>query len=436
MNKLSDKERQYSALLKYKKSTKKSNNNFLVLLLILTFVILLLFAILVFMMKKSSVPFSELGQFLQDKSGKAGTLFGDGAKKYNFNIFNRKQNILLLGVDSNGFDADPFDGTRSDTIIVLNVDPATKTINAVSIPRDSKVYIADNNGIQKINAAHAIGGVELTKKTLEQTLGVHIDKYVIVNTEGVRKLVDAIDGVPVYVEKDMRYHDYAGKLHVELKKGMQVMDGKTAESYIRFRHDTMGDISRTSRQQWFLRSLLKKLQTPEIIPKVPEVLNVANKYCKTDLTLYEMSHLVALMRSIDMSQIEVATLPGAPSQKGYISYWILEPEQTQAVLDRLIYRTKTKMPEKLLTAGLVYAYSKEAEAMEIKSQLQEAGYDVSCIGRAQLPHSQIIAHNADVSSEFVKWLKKKIPELKSSQFVYDPIKIYCNESDFTIIIAD
>ena len=62
-----------------------------------------------------------------------------------------------------------WEGTRSDTIVIVNIDPKTKTINAISIPRDSKVYLPDNHGIQKINSAHAIGGVDLVKKTLKET---------------------------------------------------------------------------------------------------------------------------------------------------------------------------------------------------------------------------------------------------------------------------
>ena len=82
----------------------------------------------------------------------------------------------------------------------------------------------------------------------------------------------------------------------------------------------------------------------------------------------------------------------------------------------------------------MYAFDKEEEAMKIKEALQESGYEVNCIGRAQLPHTQIIGHNAAVSSEFVSWLKKSIPEVKNAQFVYDPIQMYCVHSDFTIIV--
>ena len=81
----------------------------------------------------------------------------------------KRQNILLLGVDDNPeAKKDMWAGTRTDTIILANIDPKSKSINAISIPRDSKVFLARNNGINKINSAHAIGGVEMTKETIEK----------------------------------------------------------------------------------------------------------------------------------------------------------------------------------------------------------------------------------------------------------------------------
>ena len=356
-------------------------------------------------------------------------------KGFNIPLFQQRQTILILGVDSNGQATDKFRGTRSDTILLINLDPKTKSVNVISIPRDSKVYLAGEHGVQKINAAHALGGIDLTKQTIEETLGIKINKYVVVNNEGVKKLVDALDGVPVYIEKNMYYNDTSGNLHINLSKGLHVLNGNQVEGFLRFRKDGLGDIGRTSRQQWFLKSLLERLQSPSVIPKIPEVLNLATTYVKTDLTLYEMSHIAAMLRNVDMNDVEFATLPGAPSKKGYISYWILDPEKTQEVIDRMIYRDKPDVSDKKLTAGIMYSFDKEEEAMKIKEELKANGYEVNCIGRAHLPHSQLIGHNAAVTSEFVSWLKKQIPEIRHSQFVYDPVRMYCVQSDFTIIVS-
>ncbi len=346
-----------------------------------------------------------------------------------------RQNILLLGVDSNGSDTDPWKGTRSDTIVLLNIDPRTRSVNAISIPRDSKVYLAGGYGVQKINASHALGGIELTRRTVEETLGVKVDRYIVVSDDAVSKLVDALGGVPTYVEKRMNYDDYAGDLHVHLNKGLNVLDGKNAVCYLRFRHDALGDIGRTQRQQWFLRGLLEKIQSPAAISKIPQMLNIASTYVKTDLSLYEMSQYAALAKSFDISKIEVATLPGAPNKHGSTSFWILDPDKTQEVVDRLIYRDTPEISDGKLAAGIMYSPDKESEAMQLKSNLEELGYEVTCTGRGKLPHSQFIANTNAVSNQFFNQLKRHIPQIKDDQFVYDPNKFFCSRSDFVVIVS-
>lgn len=356
--------------------------------------------------------------------------------EFNLPFFPRRQNVLLLGVDSNGSKTDPWTGTRSDTIVLLNIDPKTHSVNAISVPRDSKVYLAGDYGIQKINAAHALGGVQLTKRTVEEVLGVKVDRYIVVSDDAVQKLVEALGGVPIYVEKNMSYDDYSGHLHVHLRKGINVLDGKNAVGYLRFRHDFLGDIGRTQRQQWFLRGLLEKIQSPQAIPKIPEMINIANTYVKTDLSLYEMSQYAAMAKSFDIGRIEVATLPGAPNKRGSTSYWILDPEKTQEVVNRLIYRDEPQITEgNTFTAGIMYAPEKEREAMVLKSRLSELGFKVNCTSRGHLPHSQFIANSGAVSNEFFNNLKRKVPEIKTSQFVYDPNKYFCVNSDFVVIVS-
>ncbi len=435
MRELRNKEEQYSMFLKYNESKHKEKQKFGKTIFSLVFftLIISISACLVFAYNSDSemaVAIKEaINPIIENLSSK------NKNGSFNLQFLNKRQNILLMGVDSNGSDADPFKGTRSDTMILLNIDPKSHSINAISIPRDSKVYLANNFGVQKINAAHALGGIDLAKKTVEDTLGVKVDNYVVVNNEGVRKLVDAIGGVPIYIEKDMYYNDNSGNLHINLSKGVHVLNGRDVEGYLRFRKDGLGDIGRTSRQQWFLKALMEKLQSPEAITKIPEALKIANAYIKTDMNLYQMSQYASMARGIDLDGIEVATLPGAPNKKGYISYWILDPEKTQEVVDRMIYRRKPNYQDAKLVAGIMYSFDKENEAMRIKEQLQQNGYEVNCIGRAHLPHSQLIGHDAAVTTDFINWLKKEVPEVKHSQFVYDPIRTYCVKSDFTIIIA-
>lgn len=347
----------------------------------------------------------------------------------------KRQNILLVGVDANGSTKDPWSGARTDTIIILNIDPRTKSINAISVPRDSKVYLPDNYGAQKINSAHAIGGIAMTKKTLEQTLGIKINHYVMVHDEAVAHIVDAIGGVPIYVEKNMFYNDYAGKLHVNLSKGLNILDGQNAVGYLRFRKDGLGDIGRTQRQQFFLKSLLDKLQTPQTIAKIPEILDAVTTYVRTDMSFYEISQFLSLAKGLDPDKIEFATLPGAPNKHGYISYWILDPDKTQDMVNKMIYRDNYSSFNKQYEFGIRYTSASESQAMNLKSEIEKLGYSVNCFGTASVPHSQFIAHDVTVSNDFLNWLKRKAPELNKIQFVYNPDKFYCTSSDITILMA-
>lgn len=428
----------YSVFLKNIEEEKNETSKFAKTLLVFIILIVALIVCFMFFLNdketieqifgKDSFISQKLIEFVQNRAHKT-------RAEFYLPFLPRRQNVLLLGVDSNGSDTDPWTGTRSDTIVLMNIDPKTRSVNAVSIPRDSKVYLPNDYGIQKINAAHALGGVQLTKRTIEETLGVHIDRYIVVSDEAVKKLVDSLGGVPIYVEKRMSYDDYSGHLHVHLNKGLNVLDGKNAVGYLRFRHDGLGDIGRTQRQQWFLRGLLEKVQTPQAIAKIPEMLNIANTYVKTDLSLYEMSQYAAMSKSFDINKIEVATLPGMPNKKGSISYWILDPDKTQEVINRLIYRDEPNISQKALSAGIMYSPEKEAQAMEIKSELEKMGFEVNCVGRSHLPHSQFIANTSYVSNDFFNRLKKKVPAIKHNQFVYDPNKFYCVNSDFVVIVS-
>lgn len=347
----------------------------------------------------------------------------------------RRQNILFLGVDASGNPRDLWTGTRTDTIILVNIDPRTKSVNALSIPRDSKVYLPGDNGVNKINAAHAIGGIEMTKRTIEDTLGVHIDRYIMVHDSAVKEIVDAMDGLDVYVEKPMHYNDNAGHLHINFNKGNHHLDGQQAVEYLRFRHDALGDIGRTQRQQWLLRSLLTKMKQPSTITKIPDIISVAKKYVKTDMSFYEMSQYAALTKHIDMDKIEVAMLPGAPNQKGYISYWILDPEKTQEVVNRVIYRDNKGAFDETTPVTASVLSSDSARGAQMASNLKEVGIEVKCTGHTSRAHSQFVAHSSKITNEYYNHLTKKNEAFGGLQFVYDPVNYQCGETDFTIILS-
>ena len=434
MKTINRQQEEYKIFLKNIREEREESSN--LIKLIITIIMAILCAIIVCVILVENNLFLNFSQLNSEDTVGVFKFSRENKKDFEVPFTPRRQNILILGVDSNGQNTDIWEGTRSDTILVVNIDPKTHSVKAISIPRDSKVYLPDGKGVQKINSAHALGGISLVKKTLRETFGIKIDKYLLIHDEAVEKIVDALGGVPIYVEKRMLYHDYAGKLHIDLEKGNTVLNGTQAVGYLRYRKDGLGDIGRTHRQQWFLKSLFERLHSPQIITKIPEVINVANSYVKTDMSLYELSQYATMARNIDKNKIEIATLPGAPNQKGYISYWILDPIKTQEVINRMIYRDKPAIDGMKFKGGIMYSPKRTAEAEALKEQLNELGYEVNMLEITHLSHSRFVANKNQVTIEFYNWLQKKLPTIQNMQFIYDPTEMFSVGSDFTIVLAE
>ncbi len=434
MKVIDSQQEEYRAFLNHIRAERKKSSN--IMNLIFTFIIALLCAVIVCVIFVENNFFAPSGVNPDEDTTGIFKFTRKQRSVLEVPFAPRRQNILLLGIDSNGAGTDLWEGTRSDTIMVFNIDPKTHTVKAISIPRDSKVYLPENKGVQKINSAHALGGINLVKKTLRETFGIKIDKYIIVHDEAIEKIVDALGGISVYVEKKMLYHDYAGHLHIDLEKGEHVLNGKQAVGYLRYRKDGLGDIGRTQRQQWFMKSFSEALRSPQTLTKIPEVLNIANNYIKTDMSFYELSQYAALARNIDNNKIEIATLPGAPNQKGYISYWILDPVKTQEVINRMIYRDKFVTDVANFKGGIIYSPMREADAEALKKKLNDLGYEVNMLKLTHLSHSRFVANKNAVTLEFFVSLQKKIPELKNYQFVYDSTENFSVGSDFTVVLAE
>ncbi|MGB9588176.1 MAG: LCP family protein, partial [Armatimonadota bacterium] len=180
-------------------------------------------------------------------------------------------NVLVLGEDNTGVSRKGRGLT--DTIMVVSIDLTSKQVAAISIPRDTRVDLNGYGGYQKINAAHVMGGPALTMCVVQQLIGVSPDYYVKLNVQGFKQMVDILGGVTIDVEKNMRYRDRSQNLYINLKKGVQVLDGEKAMQYVRFRHDAMGDIARIERQQKFVKALAKQALSPANFPKLPGALS-------------------------------------------------------------------------------------------------------------------------------------------------------------------
>ena len=210
-----------------------------------------------------------------------------------------KKNIVVLGVDERPSEEDT---GRSDTLFVVMLDSDNNNVSLLSVPRDTRVKIP-GYGWDKINHAFAFGGHKLTQQTTEELLGIRINNYVMIDFKGFKELVDAIGGVYFEVPFDM--------------------DGDKAIQYVRYR-DEEGDIGRIRRQQKFLKAVYSKVTSVEIIPKLPALVEQANKMVDTDLSIGDMMDLAQALHGMMEKQggLHAAMVPGLPEYIDGVSYWI------------------------------------------------------------------------------------------------------------------
>jgi LCP family protein required for cell wall assembly len=232
-------------------------------------------------------------------------------------------NILLLGVDTRVGDAGP---PRSDTIIVVRVDPVAKRVDMLSIPRDLLVEIPGYYAT-KINAAYPFGeldesipggGPTLVAQTIEYNFGIPINYFAEVDIAGMEKVVDTICGViidvPGVVKDDQYPTDDNGYTRVHFRPGLQLMDGVMAVRYARTRHDG-GDFSRQTRQQQVLIAIRERALATGLITNLPDIISDLGDSVRTDLlgddpSLRKLYQLAGLAQDIGRENIYSHSLSG------------------------------------------------------------------------------------------------------------------------------
>ena len=224
-----------------------------------------------------------------------------------------KVNILVLGVDQREEDIG-----RSDTLFLITLDVKTKETSLLSIPRDTRVKIP-GYGYDKINHAYSLGNHQLTQKAVEELLGVPVDYYVKVDFAGFSKIVDAIGGVDLDVEKSMYYEDPYDNLVIDLQQGNQHLDGASAIKYVRYR-DGEGDLGRIERQQKFIRAMMDEVTSPGIIVRLPSIISEVNQTIESDLSLAEMVGLGKALKDAKERGLKTDMSPGTPIDIGGVSY--------------------------------------------------------------------------------------------------------------------
>jgi LCP family protein required for cell wall assembly len=325
----------------------------------------------------------------------------------------RPINILVMGVDlpepaEKG--ADQLFSGRSDTLLLVRVNPEAGTVDMLSIPRDTQVNIP-GEGIAKINHANLAGGPELAAETIQANLGpIPIDRYVRVSTGALRELVDLLGGVEVMVPQRMVYTDETQNLNIDLEEGWQTLNGDQAEQFARFRADGNGDIGRVQRQQMLMKALRERLTHPTVIPQLPQVMRVMMRYVDTNLTLEETLALANFAMDVEPDDLHMVMLPGRfSSPNEYIaSYWILDPVATQQVMNNFFdldgVALLSNSDDQAITNLPIAVQNASGEpqvANEVADYLRQEGFrNVYVISdwSSQLQKTQVIAQRGDLES--------------------------------------
>ncbi|GAX88857.1 LCP family protein [Effusibacillus lacus] len=216
----------------------------------------------------------------------------------------RPKSFLILGIDTRTGES-----SRSDSILLAVLNPERPTVNVIPIPRDTYVHVP-GHGPTKINHAFAYGGTPLVKRTVEEWLQTPIDHTVVVDFKGFEQLVDLLGGVRVNVEKKMDYDDPSDGTHIHLRAGDQVLNGKQALDYSRFRHDPEADTGRIRRQQQIVRALIHQGLTLDAVPKLFPILNILGDHVKTSISPTELLLWVRSFYGFDPGSIHTETVKG------------------------------------------------------------------------------------------------------------------------------
>lgn len=245
-------------------------------------------------------------------------------------------NVLVLGGDKVN--------KNTDTMMLVNFNPASAKLNILSIPRDTKVKIK-GIGTSKINAAYPSGGANLAMDTVSSLLNVKVKYYMFVDTSAFRKIIDILGGVEFDVPANMDYDDPVQNLHIHLKKGPQHLDGAKAEQFMRFRHPTNytkeisqyydgSDLKRIDAQQKFIKELIRQKVNVANITKLNSVISTVFKNVETNLKLDNALKLSQNIGKLKSNEMQMMKLPGNDSNEPGGWYYIADKQQANEIVKK------------------------------------------------------------------------------------------------------
>lgn len=250
-------------------------------------------------------------------------------------------NTLLCGVDKDGY--------RTDVLIFAQLNLITNSINMVQIPRDT--YVDINRVDKKINSAYGYNKETQLFKEVEYILnGVKVDKYIMVDISSFRDIIDAIGGVEFNVPANLQYDDPFQDLHINLKKGMQKLNGDKAEQLVRFRKDNDGrdiqmllGISREDMQRDFIYTAIDQLLSLKNVTKIPKLISIATDNVKTNFTMDEITKYAPMILNVNFENVNIMSLPGSNSYTGVAWYYVHDAAATRNIVSQYLTPSREKI---------------------------------------------------------------------------------------------
>ena len=330
-------------------------------------------------------------------------------------------NMLLLGFDKRSKDK----VYRSDTVILAHVDPTTKEVWLLSIPRDTKVEIP-GHGARKMNDAYALGGEELAIKTVERFTGVEINHFMGINFKGFNKAVDAMGGVwvdvPVEID-DPQADATPGDKASHISPGYQLLDGAHALTFVRTRHTFVDqDFGRMRNQQTFFMAVADQIATKTPVSKLPGIVTAMAPYISTDMSIVEMLKLAQTLKGAGSERVYTETIGG-----DWVSPYVVTDEDLK---DELLAKMEAGKPFK----------EPEPESDEESATASADGEDTSI---APDDISVTIRNGAGISGcakQAASVLKARAFEVvdvaNADQFVYDDTQVvYKSDREAAALVA-
>lgn len=297
-----------------------------------------------------------------------------------------KLHVLVVGEDNSPGNTQVTG--RSDTLMVASYDPELESLSLLSIPRDTLVEIPGRRYEDKINHALAFGGIDLTMRTVSQLLNIPLRYYVHVQTDGFRRIVDAVGGVPIYIEKDMRYTDRAGGLYINLKQGDQVLDGGQAEGYVRYRLDS--DLKRVERQQKFVAAALKQALRPANILKINQFFTIAFESIKTNIPVSVGLRYLSIIESFKSGNVNSYTIEGDDSVWiNGINYFVADRNKLDDLVETYFYSGIEEQNNQQITVKVLVGNGDNASGEKAVQMLRKHGFRVLGLAQADTDDHRI-----------------------------------------------